>query len=126
MFRREVGMSRNERFAFGYGLLVEGDEVVVTLGECLAEAFDNGFVGHEGTGLEECAEQEHVVSLGVAHLDSSLGGRDGDDADVGAGGLVVNAVGVVDECAAGFHLRLEFVERLLVEDDGCVILVDDG
>ena len=53
----------DEGFAFGDGFFVEGDEMVVTLGEGLAQAFDNSFVGHKVADLEQGAEQDHVVDL---------------------------------------------------------------
>ena len=37
---------------------------------------------------------------------------------------MVYAVGIIDQSAAGFYFRLELVEALLVENNGCVIGVE--
>ncbi len=118
--------SGDERGAFDYGFVVEGDEVVVTLGEGLAQAALHGFGREEVAGFEHGAEEYHVVGLGIAEFDCRCHGVDGYYFYVGARGQAVYARGVVDERAAGFYFWLEFVEALLVEHYCCVEFVENG
>ena len=80
----------------------------------------------DGFEFEEAAEDDHVEDFADAEFLCLGGGGDFVDVDVLASGFVSDAVGVVDEVAAGFDAVFEFVEGLLVEDDGGVELVDDG
>lgn len=109
-----------------HGLLVLGDEVVVAFGQGLLEALVEHFGGDKGFNLEETTENDHIEQLGDAELIGLVGGCHLVDVDVLAGGVMGNAVGVVDEEAARLHCRLELVHRLLVEDDGSVELVEVG
>lgn len=100
--------------------------MMVTLGEGLAQAADNGIIGHQGTSLEQRTKQYHIICLGIAHFDGCIGGIYRNDADIGACGCAVYAVGVVDERSAGLNLALEFIKGLLVENYGSVVAVNDG
>ena len=112
--------------AFLYGLHVEGDEGVVTLGESLPEGFLHTAGTYYGTDVKESSQDDHVEYLTVLHLGSLVHGVDLVDLDVGARGRVDDAVAVVDEYAAGLELGLELLERGLVEHDGDVVLAEDG
>lgn len=97
-------------------------------------AFRQGFPesGHDGihrdkrTYLDERAKEHHIVGFRRAELKCGLHGIDGHYIDVGAGRSMVDAVRVVDESPARFHLALEFIETLLVENYGGVIGVEHG
>lgn len=106
--------------------LVLGNEVVVTLWEGFLKTLVDKFASNDGLQFQETTEDDHVEDLGDAHFLSLLGSGDLVDVDVLAGGLVSDAVGVVDQQAAGLHSLLELVERLLVEHDSGVVLADDG
>lgn len=108
-----------------HGLHVEGDEVVVTLGQGLVKRFLQTVVGDNGTDAEQTAQDNHVEDLRVFHLCRLVHRIDSIDIDVGALGRIDDAVVVVDEDAAGLHTRLELIERGLVEHDGDIVLTED-
>ena len=49
--------------ALEYGLLVDGEQVVVSFGQSLLEAFHDGFYRKQSAHFQERAEQHHVVGL---------------------------------------------------------------
>ena len=81
---------------------------------------------HDGLHFQEGSEDDHVVGLGISQFGCLVGGIYLVDGDVGTGGVVGDAVGVIDEQSARFYAGLELVEGLLVEDDGGVELAQDG
>ena len=116
-----------QRTAFLDGLLVERDELVMTLGERLLQALDDILHGElVRHSLEQSTHDHHVVGFGIADLESGVHSVDGIDGDVVALGMVVDTVGVVDEDTAGLHLGAELIEALLVEGDDDVICVEHG
>ena len=112
--------------AFGYGLFVEGDEVVMAFGQGFAERFHYGFGINYGAQSQQRAEQNHVVCFGVLHLDGSIHCVYGHHGDIGAGGQMVYTRGVVDQSAAGLNFAFKLIEALLVEDNGSVECVEYG
>jgi len=98
--------------AFEYCLLVGRYEVVVTLGERFFKPAEHIVERNQRFQFEQGAEQYHVVSFRVAELNRGIHGVDFDDINVGARGIVMNAVWVVDEGSARLDAALEFVEAL--------------
>ena len=85
------------------GLLIHRDEVVVTGREGLLESGCHVLHLHDGLHFQEGSEHDHVISLGVTQLGSLVCGIDLIDLDVGTGGMVGDAVGVVNEQTAGLY-----------------------
>ena len=85
------------------GLLVHRDEVVVTGRKRLLQSGCHVLHLHDGLNLQECSEHNHVVCLGVTQLGSLVSGIDLIDLDVGTGGMMGDAVGVVNEQTAGLY-----------------------
>jgi len=108
------------------GLLVLRNEVVVTGGEGLLQTLVDELGAHDGFQFQETAEDNHVEHLGDTHFLSLLGSSNLIDVDILTGGLMGNAIGVVDQQTTRLHRALKLVERLLVEDDGGVVFADDG
>lgn len=98
---------------------------MVAFGEGFFQAAQNVVERNDRFEFEERAEENHVVALGISELDSSIHSVDFDDIDVGARGVVVNAVRVVDEGTSGLDMIFKFVEALLVENNGGIVGVDD-
>lgn len=126
MHRTDLRQRLDEFHAAADGGFVDGDEVVVTFRQHLAEGTDDVVDADDGAGMEQTAEDEHVEDFGVLHVGCGLHGVDVQASDVGARGRREDAVGVVDESAFGFYQWFELVERGLVEHDGGVVAVDDG
>lgn len=98
----------------------------MALGQGVLQTFVDVLLVDNGFQFEEATEDDHVEDLADAELLGFGGSGDLVDVDVFAGGLVGDAVGVIDEVTTGLHSALKLVQRLLVEDDGSVELVDDG
>ena len=112
--------------ASAQSLFVGGDEVVVACGQGFAQGLEYVLDLNYGVESEQGTEDYHVEALGVAHLCGYVHSIDFVDVDICAAGRDADAVAVVDEGAAGFDLRLELLQRGLVEDDGGVESADDG
>ncbi len=108
------------------GLHVQRDELVGALRQAVTQTFFDILVVDDGAHLQESTQDDHVEHLAVAHVGGELCAFDAVDVDVLTGGLVGDAVGVVDEVATGLHLVLKLVERLLIQNDGSVESVEDG
>ena len=108
------------------GLHVQRDELVGTLRQGVTQTLFDVLVVDDGTHLQEGTQDDHVEHLAVAHIGGELCAFDAVDMDVLTGGLVGDAVGVIDEVATGLHFVLKLVERLLIQNDGSVESVEDG
>ena len=64
----------DEGFAAGDGLLVEGDEVVVTLGQGFAQCLHDAFSADDGVKFEIPSENEHIEALHHGHFGCCLHG----------------------------------------------------
>ncbi len=126
MSRWLMGSSGNEVATFSKGFVVSAEEVVVTLGDNLAQGSINAFDGYDGLDSEERAQDNHVVAFGAFEVEGGFHSVDALDSDVGALRRVVNTVGVVDEGSTGLDARFKLVEALLVENNGGVVGVEDG
>ena len=73
----------------------------MALGQGVFETFVDVLLVDDGFQLQEATEDDHVEDLADAELLGFGGSGDLVDVDVLAGGLVGDAVGVVDEVAAG-------------------------
>ena len=97
----------------------------MALGQRLEQSLLKAVGGHYGADFQQSAEHNHVEHLRILHLGSLVHGVDAIDVDVIAHGSLGDAEAVVDEDAAGLHLRQELVERRLIEHDGHVIFTED-
>ena len=89
------------------GLHVQRDELVGALRQAVTQTLFDILVVDDGANLQECTQDDHVEHLAVAHVGGELCAFDAVDVDVLTGGLVGDAVGVVDEVATGLHLVLK-------------------
>ena len=87
--------------------LVLGNEVPVALGQGVLQTFVDVLLVDDGFQLEEATEDHHVEDLADAELLGFGGSGDLVDVDVLTGGLVGDAVGVIDEVTAGLHAALK-------------------
>ena len=70
--------------------------------------------------FKETPEDDHVEYFGKAKFPGLISCGDGINVDILAHRDPGDAVGVVNQQSSWFYSFLEFVEGLLVEDDGCV------
>ena len=92
------------------GLHVQRDELVGALRQGVTQTLFDVLVVNDGTHLKESTQDDHVEHLAVAHVGGELSAFDAVDVDVLAGGLVGDAVRIVDEITTGLHLVLKLVE----------------
>ena len=86
----------------------------MALGQGVLKTFVDVLFVHDGFQFQEATKDNHVEHLADAEFLSFGGSGNLVDVDVFAGGLVGDAIGVVDKQTAGLHTVLKFVERLLV------------
>ena len=66
----------NDVHALENGLLIHGQEVVMTFGQCLAESFHHTLGRHDRMKLEVTSEHKHVEALHHLHFSSGLHGME--------------------------------------------------
>ena len=108
----------DKRFSEVKRFFVGREQVVKALGESFFEALQHAFDFHHRASLEECSEHKHIECFAALEVESGFHGVDTMYGDIGASGLAMYAVRVVDKHTAGFHFAFEFVEALLVEHHG--------
>ncbi len=106
-------------------LFVDRDEVCIACRDALCESLVDVLERYDRLHLEICSHDSHVVYLRVSYLCGNVNCINPADLDVGSGRRIDDSVRVVDEKSSRFHSALELVERLLVEDDCCIVLRHD-
>ena len=107
------------------GLLVGREHFPRALGKRLFQTHHHVLHRDHGAHLEVTAQYHRVEQFGLTHLRTLGRGVDRIDFDVLAHGVPRDAVRVVDQHAARLDHRLEFLHRLLVQDDRRVEFMGD-
>ena len=97
----------------------------MTLGEGLAEGGEDAIDLHYRMDLEQTAKDYHVESLDEVHLSGCVHGIYPVDVDVLPSRRLADSVPVVDDGSSRLYLRLELLQRGLVENDGGIVAGKD-
>ena len=98
---------------------------MVTFWQGFPQGLHNAFKFDYRMYFQQSAQYEHIEAFHHFHFAGCFHGVDMVGCYVSSRGFVENTETVVNDVTTAFYLRLEFVERGLVQNDSRVITAED-
>ena len=98
----------------------------MSFGERFFEGFHNTLDTDNGVDFEETSEHHHIEGFHELHLCRGVHGIETEVVDILALRFLNDAKAIVDDSSSYLHFGLELVQRGLIEQDGGVVLAQNG